>query len=257
MPAEAALSKADTSRLVECIRTVADRSNPNRWVALDQLRYFCDGADTELLEVIGGQRFSSLSVLVGLLQEVDDLGGHSALAGTSELARVPVGFVLQLLEALLCSAPNNLEAFLKVDHGVRLLVRFLNSVDEFANSQVHQRTQPATQRRRCVHGRPGLSMWVKCAPPSSTPHPQPALAHQATDPSGLVLVDRACNVLCYLTYHHRDAVAPFVSADGVASVTRVLQARSPPACAAVALFRSWAQRPQHPTSPTLAATMLA
>lgn len=64
-----------------------------------------------------------------------------------------------------------------------------------------------------------------------------------------MLVDRACNVLCYLTYHHRDAVAPFVAADGVALVTRVLQARSPPACAAAAaaLYRWRAHRPPHPS----------
>jgi len=172
MPAEAALNKADTSRLVECIRTVADRSNPNRWVALEQLRYFCDGADTELLEVIGGSRFSSLGVLVGLLQEVDDLGGPSALAGTCELARVPVGFVLQLLEALLCSAPNNLEAYLKVDHGVRLLVRLLASVDVLAQSQAREPRQPAPPRQPLrAHGRPGpTSVGEGAPPPSHNPH---------------------------------------------------------------------------------------
>jgi hypothetical protein len=60
-----------------------------------------------------------------------------------------------------------------------------------------------------------------------------------------VLVDRACNVLCYLTYHHRDAVAPFVAAEGVALVTRVLQASLWPvgAAAEAALHRSQAHRP--------------
>lgn len=43
------------------------------------------------------------------------------------------------------------------------------------------------------------------------------------DAYGLVLVDRACNVLCYLTYSHPDAVEPFLAADGVALVTRVMQ----------------------------------
>jgi len=150
----AALTEADTARLVQCIRTVADRANPSRWVALEQLRYFCDGADTDLLEVIGGRRFSTLGVLVGLLQEVDDRGGPCALAGAGELARVPVGIVLQLLEALLCSAPNNLRPYLKIDHGVRLLVRFLASVDELAQTQASRHSYRAlplhSARRRSV-----------------------------------------------------------------------------------------------------------
>ena len=57
-----ALNESDTARLVQCIRTVADRANASRWAALEQLRYFCDGADTELLEEIGGKRFSTLGL---------------------------------------------------------------------------------------------------------------------------------------------------------------------------------------------------
>ena len=53
------LSQQDTERLVTCLDAIADESTPARWAALDQLRYFVDGASPALLEVIGGKRFAT------------------------------------------------------------------------------------------------------------------------------------------------------------------------------------------------------
>ncbi len=153
---EPALNAADASRLSECLAAISDTTSESRWSALEQLRYFCDGADAALLEAIGGRRFNTLVVLAGLLEQVEELGGPMRVRSAPTRARVPVGLVLQLLETLLCTATNNLKPFLRQTAGPRLLVRALAHVDELV-----------------------------------------------ADPEGLEILDRACNILCYLTCAHR------------------------------------------------------
>ena len=63
------LNQSDTTRLTTCLDAIAAEGDAKRWEALDELRYFCDGADIPLLEVIGGKRFSTLTVLVQQLHE--------------------------------------------------------------------------------------------------------------------------------------------------------------------------------------------
>ena len=49
--AEAVLGAADSARLEQCIAAIEDvNSGDGRWVALEHLRCFCDGASVELLE---------------------------------------------------------------------------------------------------------------------------------------------------------------------------------------------------------------
>ena len=74
------LNSSDTARLTDCLARIEQEDDASlRWEALDQLRYFCDGADIPLLEVIGGKKFSTLAVLVQLLQLAEELGGPAAL----------------------------------------------------------------------------------------------------------------------------------------------------------------------------------
>ena len=69
------LSASDSARLTSCLDSISDGRDGSRWAALEQLMYFCDGADTPLLEAIGGKRFTTLAVLVSLLSQVEEVGG--------------------------------------------------------------------------------------------------------------------------------------------------------------------------------------
>ena len=130
----AALNSADAARLSSCLEAISEDADPGRWTALDQLRYFCDGANPGLLEVIGGKRFNTLQVLLKLLEVAEDHGGPIAVRKVSDLAkRVPVGLVLQLLESLLCNATNNLKPFMKTANGVRLLLSVLDHQEELVH----------------------------------------------------------------------------------------------------------------------------
>ena len=173
------LNQSDTTRLTTCLDAIAAEGDAKRWEALDELRYFCDGADIPLLEVIGGKRFSTLTVLVQLLQLAEELGGPAALRDAPPAHRVPLGLVLRLLETLMCNATANLKPFLKTKDGVRLLIAVL-------------------ARRDALVGMP--------------------------DGEGLAILDHACNLLCYLTFHHPEtAAAQFMAADGIAAASRVLE----------------------------------
>ena len=175
--AKPTLGASDSVRLTSCLDAIADGRDASRWSALEQLLYFCDGADTPLLEAIGGKRFKTLAVLVGLLSQMDELGGPIQVRSAPEPQRVPVQLVLRLLESLLCNAPNNLKPFLKTKDGVRLLITVIARLD----SLVH-------------------------------------------DPEGLTLIDQACNLLCFCTFHLPElATTQFVAAGGVPAVARLLQ----------------------------------
>ena len=166
--AKPTLGASDSARLTSCLDAIADGRDASRWSALEQLLYFCDGADTPLLEAIGGKRFKTLAVLVGLLSQMDELGGPIQVRSAPEPQRVPVQLVLRLLESLLCNAPNNLKPFLKTKDGVRLLITVIARLD----SLVH-------------------------------------------DPEGLTLIDQACNLLCFCTFHLPElATTQFVAAGG-------------------------------------------
>ena len=130
MPATPTLSASDAQRLQDCLDGLVSMSG-NRWAALDQLRYFCDGANAALLEAIGGKRFPTLSVLLDLLDVAAELGGPIVVrTQASENMRVPVGLVVQLLECLLCNATSNLKPFLKEPNGVKNLVGTLAHYEE-------------------------------------------------------------------------------------------------------------------------------
>ena len=45
MPATPTLSASDAQRLQTCLDGIVDGGSASRWASLDQLRYFCDGAD--------------------------------------------------------------------------------------------------------------------------------------------------------------------------------------------------------------------
>ena len=175
------LNSSDTARLTDCLARIEQEDDASlRWEALDQLRYFCDGADIPLLEVIGGKKFSTLAVLVQLLQLAEELGGPAALRDAPPAHRVPLGLVLRLLETLMCNATANLKPFLKTKDGVRLLIAVL---------------------ARCRDALVGMP-----------------------DGEGLAILDHACNLLCYLTFHHPEtAAAQFMAADGIAAASRVLE----------------------------------
>ena len=49
MPHAATLNSTDSQRLQTVLDGICDEASEQRWAALDQLRYFCDGADTMLL----------------------------------------------------------------------------------------------------------------------------------------------------------------------------------------------------------------
>ena len=175
---EPTLSSTDADRLSTCIEGVADDASESRWAALDQLRYFCDGANAALLEAIGGKRFSTLAVLLELLDTAAQLGGPIAVRSAAANLRVPVGLVVQLLECLLCNATSNLKPFLKMPNGIKNLVSTLSHYEE--------------------------------------------LMYDAEGPD---ILDRACNVLCYCTFYFpATAASIFIDADGVAVVTRMLNA---------------------------------
>lgn len=125
----AVLNHSDAARL-QAVLDGIDESSPARWSSLDQLRYFCDGADTQLLEAIGGKRFSTHSVLLGLLDTAMEHGGPIAVRSAPEHQRVPVGLVVQLLECLLCNATSNLKPFIKAPNGVKNLVLVLSHYEE-------------------------------------------------------------------------------------------------------------------------------
>ena len=129
MPSTATLNAADGQRLQTVLDAIAEPI-PQRWAALDQLRYFCDGADAPLLEAIGGKRFSTLHTLLNLLDMATDLGGPVAVRTAPEHQRVPVGLVVALLECLLCNATSNLKPFLKTPNGVKNLVVTLSFYEE-------------------------------------------------------------------------------------------------------------------------------
>ena len=54
------LNSEDAARLQQTLDTIADKANGARWMALDQLRYFCDGANSALLEAISSKQFNTL-----------------------------------------------------------------------------------------------------------------------------------------------------------------------------------------------------
>ena len=58
------------------------------------------------------------------------LGGPIAVRSAAEHQRVPVGFVVQLLECLLCNATSSLKPFLKMPNGVKNLVGTLSHYEE-------------------------------------------------------------------------------------------------------------------------------
>jgi hypothetical protein len=176
---EPAFSTTDAQRLTTCLDGIADDASELRWAALDQLRYFCDGANAALLEAIGGKRFPTLAVLVELLDTAARLGGPIAVRKCVDVRqRVPVGLVVQLLECLLCNATSNLKPFLKMPNGIKNLVTTLSHYED--------------------------------------------LIYDAEGPD---ILDRACNVLSYCTFYHpASAASIFIAADGVAVVTRMLNA---------------------------------
>ena len=176
---EPAFSTTDAQRLTTCLDGIADNASESRWAALDQLRYFCDGANAALLEAIGGKRFPTLAVLVELLDTAARLGGPIAVRKCVDVRqRVPVGLVVQLLECLLCNATSNLKPFLKMPNGIKNLVTTLSHYED--------------------------------------------LIYDAEGPD---ILDRACNVLSYCTFYHpASAASIFIAADGVAVVTRMLNA---------------------------------
>ena len=108
MPSTATLNAADGQRLQTVLDAIAEPI-PQRWAALDQLRYFCDGADAPLLEAIGGKRFSTLHTLLNLLDMATDLGGPVAVRTAPEHQRVPVGLVVAL--SACCATTSNLNPF--------------------------------------------------------------------------------------------------------------------------------------------------
>ena len=112
MPTHSTLNASDAARLQSVLEAIADDSSPSRWSALEQLSYFCDGMQ-DVLEAIAGKRFSTLTVLLQLLDTVTELGGPVAVRSAPESQRVPVGEVVRLLEVLLCNATSNLKPFLK------------------------------------------------------------------------------------------------------------------------------------------------
>ena len=126
----ATLNAADAQRLQSVLDSITDESSAQRWAALDQLRYFCDGADTMLLEAIGGKKFSTLAVLLQLLDMATEMGGPIAVRTAPEHHRVPVGLVISLIECLLCNATSNLKPFLKNAAGVKNLVSLVSFHEE-------------------------------------------------------------------------------------------------------------------------------
>ena len=129
MASRPTLGPSDSARLTQCLDAIADDRDASRWSALEQLLYFCDGADTPLLEAIGGKKFTTLAVLVSLLGQMEELGGPIQVRSAPEALRVPVQLVLRLLESLLCNATNNLKPFLKTKDGVRLLIAVIARLD--------------------------------------------------------------------------------------------------------------------------------
>ena len=127
---EPAFSSTDAERLTTCLDGIADDASESRWAALDQLRYFCDGANAALLEAIGGKRFSTLAVLLELLDTAAQLGGPIAVRSAPVRQRVPVGLVVPLLECLLCNATSNLKPFLKMPNGIKNLVTTLSHYED-------------------------------------------------------------------------------------------------------------------------------
>ena len=130
MAPTAILNHSDAARLQAVLDGIADEETAARWGYLDQLRYFCDGADTQLLEAIGGKRFTTHTVLLGLLDTAMELGGPIAVRSAQEHQRVPVGLVVQLVECLLCNATSNLKPFIKAPNGVKNLVGTLSHYEE-------------------------------------------------------------------------------------------------------------------------------
>ena len=45
--AKPTLGASDSARLTSCLDAIADGRDASRWSALEQLLYFCDGADTD------------------------------------------------------------------------------------------------------------------------------------------------------------------------------------------------------------------
>ena len=131
MPSSTATLTATDAQRLQTVLDGIDETSADRWAALDQLRYFCDGADAMLLEAIGGKRFSTLSTLLQLLDTTAEAGGPIGVrSAPSEAGRVPVGHVLALLECLLCNATSNLKPFLKTANGVKNLVAMLSYHEE-------------------------------------------------------------------------------------------------------------------------------
>lgn len=130
MPQAPVLNASDAQRLSTVLDGIADASSKDRWAYLDQLRYFCEGADTQLLEAIGGKRFSTQPVLLQLLDTANSLGGPIAVRSAPEQSAVPVGLVVQLLESLLCNATSNLKPFLKSTNGVKNLIATMAHYEE-------------------------------------------------------------------------------------------------------------------------------
>ena len=127
---EPCLSTTDAQRLTTCLEAIADPTSESRWAALDQLKYFCDGANAALLEAIGGKRFSTIAVLLELLDNTAKLGGPIAVRKAPPSKRIPVALVVQLLECLLCNATSNLKPFLKMTNGIKNLVSTLSHYEE-------------------------------------------------------------------------------------------------------------------------------
>ena len=83
-----------------------------------------------LLEAIGGKQFSTVRVLLQLLDTATEQGGPIAVRSARETQRVPVDMVVELLECLLCNATANLKPFLKTANGVKNLVGTLSHYEE-------------------------------------------------------------------------------------------------------------------------------
>jgi hypothetical protein len=142
---QAVLNPSDAQRLQTVLDCIAEVTS-SRWAALDQLRYFCEGADTALLEAIGGKRFSTQAVLLQLLDTANELGGPIAVRSAPDHSAVPVGLVVQLLESLLCNATSNLKPFLKTTNGVKNLIGTLSHYEEL---MYDAQTGPETLDRAC------------------------------------------------------------------------------------------------------------
>lgn len=198
------LSEGDAERLQQTLAAVSDVTSGARWGALEQLRYFCEGAHPALLEAIAAKRFGTLPALLRLLADVEACGGPLAVRSQPEEARVPTGSVLQLLESLLCNATNNLKPFLKNAEGVRLLLAIVSHQEELVHD-VEQASLIPASIHPCHHSFPATS-------PPHSPLLLPPPTQFPTSPSQDVLA-------ALLTTDHASPLPPPITSSSPLSST--------------------------------------